>query len=331
MATSEGMQTRGQRGSVLTPQWVRDLTLGAGQHPQGLRHLSAASGLVCVQKYAYVVADDSLHMGVFKHPGKAPVQLLRLFEGKLPASHVARKALKPDLEALVHLPPTLWCPFGALLALGSGSTRLRERGVLLLLDIKGMAYGLDALSPGSKRLDLSALYAMLRTQFADLNIEGAFVSGGKLRLLQRGNQSHPHSACISFDLARLMAWITNPQRTLPRPSSVQRIDLGQVQGVPLCITDATALHYPGSRGAWVFSAVAEDTQNSYADGACVASAVGVMGARGRLRQLHFLQGAPKVEGLSARVVGSTLTLTMVTDADDPQIASQLLTLDVPLL
>lgn len=327
----ESVQVRAQRGGVLTPQWVRSLTLGAGQHPRGQRHISAASGLVRAQKYAYVVADDALHVGVFKYPGKAPVQLIPVFEGKLPAPAKARKAVKPDLEALVHLPSLMSYPFGSLLALGSGSTRQRERGVLLALDLQGLAYGLDVGGAGSIQLDLGALYAPLRTQFPDLNIEGAFVSRGKLRLLHRGNQSHPHSACISFDLAQLMAWFTNWRRTPPLASSVQRIDLGQVQGVPLCITDAAALDYPDSQGAWVFSAVAEDTQNSYADGACVASAVGIMGARGALRQLHFLQGAPKVEGLSARVLGSTLSLTMVTDADDPKVASQLLTLDVPLL
>ena len=52
----------------------------------------------------------------------------------------------------------------------------------------------------------------------------------------------------------------------PAIKSVQLLDLGAVDGVPLSLTDGAPL--PG--GEWLFSAVAEDTSDSVADGACVA-------------------------------------------------------------
>src|SRR5258705_4038133 len=100
---------------------IRELDLagtGDGSLP---RHLSAASGLVHVGSFIYVVADDELHLGVFNAADNAPGGLLRLFDGELPDEKAARKKHKPDLEAIVQLPPFGDFEKGALLALGSGS------------------------------------------------------------------------------------------------------------------------------------------------------------------------------------------------------------------
>ena len=105
------------------------------------RHLSAASGLACAGSTIYVVADDELHLGVFNAVDNTPGRLLRLFDGELPAEKVARKKLKPDLEAITELPPFGNYPHGALLALGSGSKKNRRRGALLRLDPFGAIDG----------------------------------------------------------------------------------------------------------------------------------------------------------------------------------------------
>lgn len=42
-----------------------------------------------------------------------------------------------------------------------------------------------------------------------------------------------------------------------------------------------------------------------------------------------LQGAPKVEGIAVQAEGDDWPVTMVTDPDDPAIASQLLTVRLP--
>ena len=58
---------------------------------------------------------------------------------------------------------------------------------------------------------------------------------------------------------------------------MREYDLGQVDGIAFGFTDATALP---EGGGWLFSAVAEDTDNAFDDGACSGVAIGVVGADG---------------------------------------------------
>ncbi len=308
---------------MLIPDHLRDLLIDPRQHPRGLPHLSAASGLVRVQHRLYVVSDDALHLGVFDDiespvdsPGPSPPlgELVRMFDGELPGDTALRKLAKPDLETLAELPPLPGCPFGALLALGSGSRPTRETGVLMALDAVG------GLSGRVAHIDLSALYAPLRVQFPDLNIEGAFVCSGELRLLQRGNQGDGRNACIRFDWNQAVPWLVAQSSPAPRPKAVQVIALGDIDGVGLSLTDGAALDH----GAWAFCAVAENTADTFHDGACVGSVVGTVAPDGKVVQVKQLRGAPKVEGLAVTMAGSELVLTLVTDADDPDIPAQLL-------
>ncbi len=317
---------------MLVPRLLRHLTLDPRLHPRGQPHLSSASGLALAQGRWLVVADDEQHLACFDAwdgaDADAPLSLLRLFEGDLPQRKGKRKDAKPDLETLAALPAMSGCPHGALLALGSGSRPARQRAVLLALDAPS-ADGVS--SPRTERagriaqIDLAALYAPLRERFKDLNIEGAFVASGELRLLQRGNKGEARNACISFDWNQIAPWLTGRRKTPPTAKAVQMMDLGSIEGVPLGLTDGSAL----AGGMWAFSAVAEDTQNSYADGACAGSVIGIAGPDGALLALHRLQGAPKVEGIHAARQGGELLCTMVTDADDPDIASQMLQVLVP--
>jgi len=295
---------------------VRELLVDPSQHPRGAAHLSAASSLVRLHDHFYVVADDELQLGVFAATNRInlPLDLLPVFAGAMPHNNAARKLAKPDLEALAVLPGAPNWPAGALLALGSGSRATRERGALITV-------GADGRSTGAvEGIDLSALYLPLHARFADLNIEGAFVACGKLHLLHRGNSGDARNACVCFSWDHTAAWLAGTQVSPPAVLSVQCILLGMVGGVPLGLTDAAAL--PG--GAWVFCAVAEDTASSYHDGSCNGSVVGVVAPDGTVRTLQQLQGAPKVEGIAVQCDAASLLLSMVTDADDPAIASQLL-------
>jgi hypothetical protein len=316
---------------MLNIERVRTLSLDPSTHPLGHAHFSAASGLVRVKRRLFVVADDEFHIAVLDDiepdgagtlaQGVEPVRLERMFEGTLPADPVRRKKAKPDVESLAALPPLPGCPFGALLALGSGSRPTRETGLLMALDAAGNLNGRMA------QVSFSALYTVLKKRFVTLNIEGAFVLSGELRLLQRGLKGNPRSnACISYDWNTMAPWLAGTQTALPAPKAVQLMDLGEVDGVPLSLTDGAAL----DGGRWVFCAVAEDTRHAAQDGPCVASAVGVVGANGRVLALHRLQGHPKVEGIAARLDGNTAVLTLVTDADDPAVASVVLKVCMPL-
>lgn len=316
--------------ATLPVHFIRHLTLDPAQHPRGQAHLSAASGLVRVRQRLYVVADDELHLGVFEDhaaPGAVggedttPGTLVRLLEGDLPHDKSKRKKAKPDLETLAHLPPLPGCPAGALLALGSGSKPQRETGVLVALDVHGVPNGRMA------TVDLGPLYAPLHKRFTDLNIEGAFVLSGELLLLHRGNKGDALSACIRFDWNLIAPWLAGREPKPPSAKSVQLMDLGEVEGVPLGLTDGTALQ----GGAWAFCAVAESTDNSYHDGACVGSAIGIVAPDGTLRHIYPLAGSPKVEGIAAQradkessTPGDTWVFTLVTDPDDPHTPAQML-------
>ena len=310
--------------SILHPRCLGTLQIDPAQHPQARAHLSAASGLVRSGNMLYVVADDELHLGIFDDTAAAgtppaPGAVLRLLEGELPRETAQRKKVKPDFETLAYLPPLPGWAGGALMALGSGSTPQRDTAVLLGLAGPGQLNGRKAI------VSLTALYAPLRKRFADLNIEGAWVASGELHLLQRCNKSDARSACIRCDWNVTAPWLAGVQTQPPPFKSVQALNLGAVDGVPLSLTDGVPL--PG--GEWLFSAVAEDTSDSVADGACVASALGVATASGQVRRLMYLQGAPKVEGIAVQADGDDWLVTMVTDPDDPAMASQLLTVRLP--
>ena len=232
---------------------------------------------------------------------------------RFPNSKKDRKKRKPDFEALTLLPAFGAYPHGALLALGSGSRRNRRMGALLGLDERGAVRG----SPHV--VDFSPLLAPLGEQFPALNIEGAVVSGGELRLFQRGNKRDAENAVIRFPLSALLDALDSGRAVAIKPSAINLFDLGRVDGVPFCFTDAAAL----PDGAMVFTAIAEDTDDPYDDGPCAGAAIGILDNDGHLRGLRRLERPCKVEGVDARVDGDVIRLLLVTDADDADIPAGL--------
>jgi hypothetical protein len=283
------------------------------------RHLSAASGLACAGSFIYVVADDELHLGVFDATGDRPGRLLRLFDGELPADKAARKRQKPDLEAIARLPGFGGYRHGALLALGSGSEQSRRRGALLRLDESGAIEGAPHV------VDVSPLFEELDRHVPALNIEGAVAIGDEFRLLQRANKRHPQNAIIRYPLAPMLdALATGAAIGAMAPATIDRIDLGHINGVPLSFTDGA-----GIGDAMVFTAVAEDTEDTYNDGACLGAAIGVIARDGTLRTLERLDDCHKVEGVAARIDQNIVSLLLVTDADNPAIPASLFSATLP--
>jgi hypothetical protein len=311
--------SRAGSSAPLPARRLRELDLeeppGAGEPA----YLSAASGLVHTGAGLYVVSDDEQHLGCFDADGAAPGTLLRLFEGDLPRQLKARKKRKADLEILLRLPPAPGHSHGALLALGSGSKKRRRRGVLLPLDAHGKVRGkvID--------VDASPLYERLEREFDDLNLEGGWIHASHLFLLQRGNKGESPNAVIELDHAEVMATLL-AEGVLPdlAPKRVTEMDLGAVQSVPLCFTDASCL----PDGSWLFSAVAEDTDDAVADGAFVGAAIGLATPAHRLEWLRPLAPACKVEGVDARLRDGRIKLLCVTDADDPAVPAHLLQINL---
>ncbi|UJB19733.1 MULTISPECIES: DUF6929 family protein [Lysobacter] len=287
-------------------QPLRELRFAAGRALPD--RLSAASGIVAAGEFLYVIADDELYLGVFDLAGQRDGEWLRIFDGELPEQAAARKASKPDLEALARLPAFSGYPHGALLALPSGSKPNRRTGVLLGLDDAG------ALRGEPRRVDLSALYAPLQRGLPALNLEGAVVCAQELVLLQRASGDHPHNALIRFPLASLLHALgaDGEPRQPELPANVQRVELPRIEGVALGFTDAAAL----ADGRLVFSAVAENVHDTYNDGPCVGAAVGIVALDGQLQHLDFVRPVRKIEGIAAQHDGAFIDLLLVTDADD---------------
>lgn len=292
---------------------LRTLRLKDASAPGRSLFISAASGLVLVGKWLYVIADDEMHLGVFPANGTAPGTLLRLLPGKLPAAPKKRKALKADFEVLTLLPAFAGCPHGALLALGSGSRPNRRRGVLVPLDRAGAVTGL------TRVIDLSGLYVSLRKELGELNVEGAVALGKHLCLLNRGPPRRGGSALVWLNLRAVLRAITRADAVGALPCTVRRYDLGKADGVPLGFTDGAAS--PG--GGMVFTAVAESADDSYADGPCVAGAIGVIRPDGVLDWVRKLRPTRKVEGIAVRPGSRGRELLLVTDADDAKVPAGL--------
>jgi hypothetical protein len=266
--------------------------------------VAAASGLVGAGGRLYVVADDELDLCVYDDAGR-PLERVALFAGALDDAHAARKATKPDLEALAWLAPDL------LLAVPSGSTPARHRGAA----VRGLGAGAarEVLA-----VDFAPLYEWLARELADLNLEGAAASGDRLLLLQRGNGAAGVSAVITLDRAAACAAIVAREPLGPSlVRTIQPVALGLLDGVALGFTDASPL----PDGRLVYSAAAEAGGSTYEDGAALGSVLGILDvdgdaggyvARGQLR----LDTRDKIEGVHAKVDGDRLRVDLVTDADD---------------
>ncbi len=300
---------------MLEPRRLRRLTLDAAQHPRRQPHLSSASGLALVGHQLYIVADDENHLARLDASDVAasPMVLTRFAPGTLPADRVARKAAKRDLESLIVFPPADHCENVLLVAWGSASRPPREFAYVFALGDHG------DITAAPVKVSLSELCIPLRRRYGELNLEAGFVRGEHVHIFQRAHGGQPINGHIRFDARAMRGWLRGAITNAPRPLDMGDMDLGSIDGVPLGITDAAV----SPDGGWIFSAVAEDTADAYTDGACVGSVIGRADDQDRVQGFERLQGAPKVEGLA---FAAHHRLWIVTDADDPASASELLEL-----
>ena len=307
---------------MITVRQLRELDVEPCGTAPGIRYVSAASGMVMIGKLLYVIADDELHLGVFDSTTSAPGRRIRLMSGELPDSPRERKAMKPDFEALVRLPAFEGYRFGALLALPSGSRPNRRTGVAWALDAD------DRLGGEPRQFDLTRFYAKLEESITGLNIEGAVVLGKQLVLLHRGGKMQPQSALAYLSLPELQAAISADGQVAETPTiEVRFLHLGQIAGATLAFTDGAAL----PDGRIVFSAVAENTEDSYLDGPCVGAAIGILGPDGDVQRLERLEPVEKIEGIHVKHGIEPLEILLVTDADDAAVPAKLLTALLPTL
>lgn len=274
-------------------------------------HLSAASGLVKVGSWLYVIADDELHFGQFSLNDDHS-KLHRCFEGELPLGYEQRKAEKPDLEVLTLL-PKFHTDSPVLLALGSGSKKNRCRGAIITLD------NINNIPVQTSIIDPSYFYSFLQEEIGELNIEGATVSGSQFFLFQRGNKENKLNATISLSLSDFYQILLSPNKRYRPTIHIKTYELGFIDQVPLGFTDATTL----PNGNIVFTATAENTSDSYLDGQCMGSAIGIIDHKGNLILLEPVDKKVKLEGIEAEQIDNKIDLLVVTDADNAAQPAQL--------
>lgn len=287
--------------------------------------VSAASGVAPLGDGWLVVQDDATSAAWLRGTSVAPLRLLPPVEGLDRFSSAAgTKHLKPDLEVACAVEVD-GAP--AVLALGSGSSPRRMRGVLVRL---------DGGEPVVVAADLSPLYRRVAdaagVPLDQLNLEGGSRHGDTVRWYQRGNlAAGVASTGVDLPLAALVGAVLGRTGAGDVPlGAVRRYDLGAVAGVGLAVTDAVAL----PDGRTLLSAAAEDTPNAVDDGPVVATALALVDGD------EVVAVAPlpapggrvhKVEGLALRAVAAgEVLLVAVVDDDDPDVPSVRLDLRVRL-
>jgi hypothetical protein len=138
----------------------------------------------------------------------------------------------------------------------------------------------------------------------DLNIEGGALLGDSLWLAQRGNGAGGMNALIRL---RIDAHANFHLR------DIVPVELPAIAGVPLTLTDLEPFHR-----RLLFTAAAEDTRDTYLDGAVAGSAVGVLDpATGAVHELEIAPEAVKLEGVARYgTSGGRDRLHVAADPDD---------------
>ena len=288
-------------------------------------HVRAASGIAWIGGVLAIIQDDANFIALAEPtaPGRArALALPRGPDGRRQFDDGrGNKHLKLDLEACIAVAPPE-SPETVLVAFGSGSTALREVAVVVR--------GWDAGAPHAVIARLPRLYGALRetTEFAgsELNVEGAVLVDGCLRLFGRGNGAMrgalaPVNATCDLDWAALWAHLESLGATpAPAPRNVVRHTLGELGGIPLGFTDAALW---GGGASIVFTAAAEDSPDVTRDGPVHGSVVGVLHAHQPARWVPLTDaaGAPlrdKIEGVVASPGASNELLVIA----DPDVAEQ---------
>jgi hypothetical protein len=299
---------------TLKPIRSLDLAQPLGDNPHA--HLSAASGLVKLGEWFFVVADDEKFISIFQHNNPAPGIAHRIMKGDLPADAEERKKIKHDFEVITLLPVSQQYPYGALLILGSGSAKQRKEGAILEFTELPNLKAPPALSK-IEIVDLDPLYDALKDEPGKINIEGAVIVGKHIVLMQRGNKNN-HNAMIKIKLKDFLATVTSKNDQPPK-YQLTRFDLGDIDGIPLCFTDATVL----TDDRILFTAAAEDTSDACTDGACAGSAIGMIDAEGKLIHITRVNIPVKLEGIEAEIDAERINLWLVTDPDNASLPGQM--------
>lgn len=297
-------------------------------------HVRAASSIVRFHDELLIIQDDALFVArVNPHTSAVGHLVLTQVEGgpRLFDKGRGNKSAKLDLEAAVVVESR---GESLVLALGSGSTPVRERIVVL----RRTAGELTA-----EIVHAPQFYAMLRANAefsgSELNLEGAVVIDGALLLLQRGNGAPAEldavDASATIDVQAFCDHLAG-QSPCPELQNVRSYDLGRVDGSRLTFTDAAV-----DAGQLLYVAAAEASPDVTRDGPVSGVAIGVLSGDQPPRYALLLDErgsrcTDKVEGIaSAGPVAAAAAVDVheligVIDQDDPDAPAELVHIRIQL-
>lgn len=286
-------------------------------------HVRAGSGLVRFGTGLAIVQDDADFVALIDAASGVvePVALPRRGTGvRQFDDERGNKAEKLDFEACVVAEIR---SVETLLAFGSGSTPARES---VLVFERGERV--------PRVVHATGLYAALREERdfsgSELNVEGAVLVGGALRLFQRGNGAargglSPVNATCDVPWSYVVDLAGGRAVGAPSVGAVAQFDLGSVSDIALTFTDATV----ATSGDVMYLAAAEGSPDAVSDGAVVGAALGVIrttsrGIEARYTPLIGEDGAPAREKAEGVALGESRDHAyLVLDVDDPGRPSEL--------
>ncbi|HTJ41455.1 MAG TPA: hypothetical protein VL463_05140 [Kofleriaceae bacterium] len=265
-------------------------------------HVRAASALVWVGARLCVVQDDASFLGVVD-PSSGLVDDVPFAAGPGGARtfDVARgnKRDKPDLEAAFALDDVL-------IAIGSGGP-IDARQVIVT-----WRPGEDPRMLARPRL-FAALARAIVGGDQSLNLEGATRVRDEVWIANRGGDRGSADAIARWPRSVFDQILADETFAPPAPS-VETIELGAIDGVPLHLTEIRTY-----RDRVWFTAAAEATDSFYDDGANRGSAIGTLD-----RGYAILEDTrEKIEGLAV-----SAQIFACIDADDPSVPAALLELQL---
>ncbi len=282
--------------------------------------IPSASGIAYVQPYIFIVGDDSNFLFVLDDMWNVvtTVQLYTATEFK--SEGRIKKKHKKDLEGLTKIKLK---GNDYVLAIGSGSTVLRENGYLIQ---SGPPFEVTAFS-------LSRFYSLLSSEIFKLgnhklNIEGITADDEKIYLLQRGNISG-YNSMLSMKTEDLFNFINGISSILPDYTTTT-FNLPKIGGLMSGFSGADII---ASTSQLIFSATVENTVNEIDDGEMLCSYIGIIDLKNNNQVANIVKIEPenvgKLESLAFLQMDDTRIKTIaVTDNDG--LDSQLIQFEIIL-
>lgn len=305
---------------------------GADERLDRPAHVRAASGLAWIGDRLAAVQDDANFIAlVTPQSGRATAVTLppgpdgrRQFEERRGTKH-----LKLDLEACFAQSDAAGT---RLFAFGSGSTAAREHIAVVTFDAR------QSSATDVRLVEARSFYAALRAAHtfsgSELNLEGVALRGDTLLLFQRGNGAPqgdrlPQNAVAALSWPAMLRYLEAQASAslTPALTAIKRYDLGETHGVPYTFTDAAVT----PSGAVLFLASAEDSADSISDGGVFGTRVGLI-SEGKVTVAPLLDESGRETRLKAEGLivdkHAPSRLYMVVDMDDPELASELLEVEL---